>query len=88
MPTSTNAPGASPSSSAADCVSTACSRVPRAVRSRTAQVYAADEAFVTGTLGGVTPVVRVDGRTIGGGLPGPLTQRAAALYAAAVGLPA
>ncbi|HRD86304.1 MAG TPA: aminotransferase class IV, partial [Rubrivivax sp.] len=27
-----------------------------------AQVYSADEAFVTGTLGGVTPVSRVDGR--------------------------
>ena len=51
-----------------------------------AQVYAADEAFVTGTLGGVTPVVRVDGRAIGAGVPGPLTQQAAALYAAAVGL--
>lgn len=45
-----------------------------------AQVYAADEAFVTGTLGGVTPVVRVDGRTIGSGAPGPVTQRAAELY--------
>jgi branched-chain amino acid aminotransferase len=50
-----------------------------------AQVYGADEAFVTGTLGGVTPVTRVDGRPIGNGLPGPLTQHAAALYAAAVG---
>jgi branched-chain amino acid aminotransferase len=49
-----------------------------------AQVYSADEAFVTGTLGGVTPVVRVDGRLIGSGLPGPLTQRAADLYAMAV----
>jgi branched-chain amino acid aminotransferase len=45
-----------------------------------AQVYSADEAFVTGTLGGVTPVVRIDGRAIGGGVPGPLTRRAAALY--------
>ena len=52
-----------------------------------AQVYAADEAFVTGTLGGVTPVVRVDGRIIGAGTPGPMTRRAAALYAAAVGMP-
>jgi branched-chain amino acid aminotransferase len=50
-----------------------------------AQVYAADEAFVTGTLGGVTPVVTVDGRCIGTGLPGPLTQHAATLYAATVG---
>ncbi len=49
-----------------------------------AQVYSADEAFCTGTLGGVTPVVKVDGRVIGGGVPGPVTQRAAALYAQAV----
>jgi branched-chain amino acid aminotransferase len=46
-----------------------------------AQVYGADEAFVTGTLGGVTPVTRVDGRTIGSGTPGEQTQRAAGLYA-------
>ena len=35
-----------------------------------AQVYSADEAFVTGTLGGVTPVTKVDGRAIGDGRPG------------------
>ena len=45
-----------------------------------AQVYSAAEAFVTGTLGGVTPVTRVDGRTIGDGVPGPQTQRASELY--------
>jgi len=45
-----------------------------------AQVYAADEAFVTGTLGGVTPVTKVDGRTIGDGTPGALTKRASELY--------
>jgi branched-chain amino acid aminotransferase len=45
-----------------------------------AQVYSADEAFVTGTLGGVTPVVRVDGRTIGSGVPGPKSARASELY--------
>ena len=49
-----------------------------------AQVYAADEAFVTGTLGGITPVSRIDGRAIGGGTPGPVTTRLAALYAEAV----
>jgi len=37
------------------------------------QVYAADEAFVTGTHGGLTPVIEVDGRTIGDGKPGPIT---------------
>ncbi|MSQ44380.1 MAG: aminotransferase class IV [Chloroflexi bacterium] len=49
-----------------------------------AEVYSADEAFVTGTLGGVTPVVRIDGRQIGDGKPGPLTARASDLYTAAV----
>ncbi len=53
-----------------------------------AQVYAADEAFVTGTLGGVTPVVQVDGRVIGAGAPGPVSARASALYLAAVTRPA
>ena len=45
-----------------------------------AQVYSADEAFVTGTLGGVTSVVRIDGRVIGDGKPGALTQRIGQLY--------
>jgi len=46
-----------------------------------AEVYGAAEAFVTGTLGGITPVTRVDGRKIGNGRPGPVTQRIANLYA-------
>ncbi|MFM1856344.1 MAG: Branched-chain-amino-acid aminotransferase [Pseudomonadota bacterium] len=45
-----------------------------------AQTYAANEAFVTGTLGGLTPVTRIDGRTIGDGRPGPLTRRISELY--------
>ena len=45
-----------------------------------AQVYSADEAFVTGTLGGVTPVTKVDGRMIGDGRPGTQTMRAGELY--------
>ncbi len=49
-----------------------------------AQVYSADEAFVTGTLGGVTPVTKVDGRPIGDGQPGPQTRRAGELYVQAV----
>ncbi|MFQ5553993.1 MAG: aminotransferase class IV [Acidimicrobiia bacterium] len=49
------------------------------------QVHTADEAFVTGTFGGLTPVTRIDGRTIGTGVvPGPMTARLAALYVAAV----
>ncbi|MDP1750949.1 MAG: aminotransferase class IV [Reyranella sp.] len=51
-----------------------------------AQVYAADEAFVTGTLGGVTPVTRIDGRVIGDGEPGPLTWEASDLYLKSVGM--
>jgi branched-chain amino acid aminotransferase len=49
-----------------------------------AEVYGADEAFVTGTLGGVTPVTRVDGRTIGTGEPGVITCRVSELYQEAI----
>jgi branched-chain amino acid aminotransferase len=38
-------------------------------------VYGAEEAFVTGTFGGLTPVAAVDGRRVGDRLPGPVTQR-------------
>jgi branched-chain amino acid aminotransferase len=54
------------------------------------QLYTATEAFVTGTMGGLAPVVSVDGRTIGDGTPGPVTKRLTALYAdltAATGTP-
>jgi branched-chain amino acid aminotransferase len=43
-------------------------------------VYGADEAFVTGTFGGLTPVIDVDGHRIGDGQPGELTRRLRALY--------
>ena len=46
-------------------------------------VYGAEEAFVTGTFGGVTPVRSVDGRSLGA-VPGALTARLAALYAASL----
>jgi branched-chain amino acid aminotransferase len=36
---------------------------------------------VTGTMGGLTPVVSVDGRTIGSGERGPVTSRLVAAYA-------
>ncbi len=42
-------------------------------------VYASEEAFVTGTFGGVVPVRTIDGRTLASA-PGPVTQRLAALY--------
>ena len=38
-------------------------------------VYAADEAFITGTTREVTPVVRVGERAIGTGKPGAITRR-------------
>ena len=48
-------------------------------------VYAADEVFVTGTFGGLTPVREVDGRTIGDGTGGgPMTDRLVELYRDAI----
>ena len=48
-------------------------------------VYAADEAFVTGTFGGLTPVREVDGRPIGAGDgAGPVTERLASWYREAI----
>ncbi len=42
--------------------------------------YAADEAFLTGTFGAQTPVAEIDGKPIGDGGAGPVTQRIRALY--------
>ena len=47
-------------------------------------VYAADEAFVTGTFGGLTPVHTIDGRTIADGGQGPMTIRLRELYDAEI----
>jgi len=47
-------------------------------------VYGADEAFVTGTFGGVTPVTFIDGRQIGKGEFGPMAQRLSKLYLALI----
>jgi branched-chain amino acid aminotransferase len=58
-------------------------------------VYGADEAFVTGTFGGLTPVISVDGRQIGApreavadghvdGPTGPMTRRLQQLYEGAI----
>jgi len=47
-----------------------------------ADLHGADEAFVTGTFGGLTPVREVDGHVLPASLPGPLTTRLRALYAA------
>jgi branched-chain amino acid aminotransferase len=45
------------------------------------QLYAADEVFVSGTMGGLVPVLAVDGRTIGDGRPGPVTRKLTELFA-------
>ena len=45
------------------------------------EVYSADESFVTGTFGGVKSVSKVDGRLIGTGEAGPVTQQLEKLYA-------
>jgi len=44
------------------------------------QTYSADEAFVTGTFAGLTPVVDIDGRIIGSGKRGPMVDRLQELY--------
>jgi branched-chain amino acid aminotransferase len=44
-------------------------------------VYSADEAFITGTFAGVTPVREVDGRTLEH-VDGPVSQRVRSLYKA------
>ena len=38
-------------------------------------LYTADECFLTGTAAEVIPVVEIDGRKVGAGLPGPVTAR-------------
>ena len=46
------------------------------------EFYAADEVFTTGTMGGLAPVLEVDGRRIGTGQRGPLTPQLQELHAA------
>ena len=45
-----------------------------------AELYSADELLTTGTMGELTPVLWLDGRTIGEGVAGPLTRRLQQLY--------
>ncbi len=44
------------------------------------EVYIADEAFFTGTAAEVVPIRMLDGRTIGTGSRGPLTEKLQAMY--------
>jgi branched-chain amino acid aminotransferase len=46
--------------------------------------YGADEAFLTGTFGAQTPVGEIDGRQIGSGEMGPMTEKLRELYKALI----
>ncbi|MFD4295007.1 aminotransferase class IV [Rhodococcus sp. NPDC058505] len=48
------------------------------------ELYIADEVFVTGTSAGVAPVVEVDGRVVGTGTLGPVTEALRKKHAAAL----
>ncbi|MEP4486190.1 MAG: branched-chain amino acid transaminase [Halioglobus sp.] len=48
------------------------------------EVYVADEAFFTGTAAEVVPIRELDGRTIGSGSRGPLTEQLQTMYFDAV----
>jgi D-alanine transaminase len=50
-----------------------------------ADLYKADEVFLTGTTVEVLAVVRIDGKIIGDGQPGPIAQRLAASFRSLVG---
>lgn len=48
------------------------------------ELFHADEVFLSGTTAEVLPVTQIDGRRIGNGRPGPVSQRLQAAYRAAV----
>lgn len=45
-----------------------------------ADMAGADEVMLTGTVRGVSPVTRIDGKPVGDGRPGPLTRRLMGVY--------
>jgi branched-chain amino acid aminotransferase len=49
---------------------------------RDADLLGADEAFLTSTTREIVPITRVDGRTIGSGMPGPVTKALLAAFRA------
>ncbi len=49
------------------------------------EVYCADEAFFTGTAAEVTPIRELDGRTIGAGSRGPVTEKLQSMFFDVVG---
>ncbi|RJQ34088.1 hypothetical protein C4568_03015 [Candidatus Parcubacteria bacterium] len=44
------------------------------------EMYAADEAFLTSSFKDIVPVVEIDGKKIGAGVPGPVTKRVMQLF--------
>ena len=48
------------------------------------EIYVADEAFFTGTAAEVLPIRELDGRAIGNGARGPLTEKFQTMYFDAV----
>lgn len=47
-------------------------------------LFCADECFITGSAAEIVPVVKIDGRVIGAGQPGPLTKKLVAEYHALI----
>lgn len=45
------------------------------------EAYRADEMFCSGTMGELAAVTKLDGRMIGDGKRGPMTEQLSALYA-------
>jgi len=63
----------------------AANRIDHAVADlTTTDMYRADEMFLTGTMGELAPVVKVDGRTIGSVAPGRMTTKLTELFRAEV----
>lgn len=53
---------------------------------RVEHLVSMDELFITGTTTEVVPIVRLDGKPVGDGSPGPLTRRIQDLYRKSIGL--
>ena len=53
---------------------------------RDKELSSMDELFITGTTTEVVPIVRLDGKAVGDGTPGPVTSRIQQLYRSAAGI--
>lgn len=66
-----------------DCIFVLAAELGYTIRERRItrdEVYVADEAFFTGTAAEVVPIRMLDGRVIGSGSRGPLTEKLQAMY--------